>query len=595
MQRHHTVRTLAFALACGGTLLAPTSPAAVFTVGPPGATTGCTHATIQAAIDAAAATPGLDIIRIARGTYPAQHLFVNDTGNLAIEGGFLECSTLVQVDFSILDGQGANPAGPIIDHRGAGNLALADLYIQNGNATAAGSTLTLGGGVSSSGAGALTIRRSVLANNRAYLGGGLYLGTPAAPKVVTLTDVTFGNNAASKSGGGIYAQLSQLTIDGDGESYFGGNHADGTDVTEGGGAIYATASNLTLDARLPTAYPFMDNNWTHGSGGAIYFAATRGASDLLMTPRRGGGALTFARNAADVLGGAINVEATAVGAGVEAKLVDAVVSDNRAPYGSAIYLYTTGDTSTRVEFEMVGNQICPASWRCNRIDGNVSSGRASVDLEQAGNTRLSFAMRRGHIVDNVALSGGSTIHAWGGRVLIDNSVVAGNDAGNAAVIFGGDTLTVQNSTVADNIRVTPAVFSSSGQAFNVHNSIVFQPDVTLLQAGTGTEPSLRNLMLSSTRPVGNEAPRNIQYTQDPLFVDSAQRDYRIQPGSQARNRWSPGSGVNVPTVDLLGATRPAPGDTVTPYDFGAYEYGAVIDSIFADDFDGVDAARAPGD
>lgn len=50
------------------------------------------------------------------------------------------------------------------------------------------------------------------------------------------------------------------------------------------------------------------------------------------------------------------------------------------------------------------------------------------------------------------------------------------------------------------------------------------------------------------------------------------------------------------TLDLLGAARPAPGDTATPHDFGALEYGAVVDRIFVDPFDvGGYPARSPQD
>lgn len=41
-----------------------------------------------------------------------------------------------------------------------------------------------------------------------------------------------------------------------------------------------------------------------------------------------------------------------------------------------------------------------------------------------------------------------------------------------------------------------------------------------------------------------------------------------------------------------GASRPAPGNVVTPCDFGACEYGAVIGAIFADDFNGIGIAHA---
>ncbi len=582
----HALRFTVLTLAA---LFAPAIHAAVYTVGPPGATAGCSHPTLQAAIDTAAATPGLDIIRIARGTYPAQHLFINDSGDLAIEGGFVACTTLVHYDYSTLDGAGANPAGPIIDHRGAGDLTLTDLHIQNGNAVAAGSTLTLGGGVSSSGAGLLTIRRSLFFNNHAVLGGGLYVATSAPPKGVTLTDVSFSTNRADDSGGGIYAQLCDMTIDGEGGSSFAGNHADGTDVFDGGGAIYATGCNITVNGRMPTAVPFMDGNWTNGSGGAIYFANTSGASLLWMQPQSGGGALEFAYNTADIIGGAINAEAVGAHSHVTVQLADAIVTHNDAPQGSAFYLYADG-ASSYARIALGSRNACSESWQCNRLDHNKSGIGGTIQTEQGHGGFTSLELRRSQLIDNVSLTGGSVVNAIGdvgGSVLIDNSVIADNDAGNAPLLDVLGDATVQNSTLANNIRVTPALLRATGSTARIrlHNSIALAPNATVLLTAGGASSDLRNLLLVGTLSVGNEAPRNIQYSQDPMFVNPGQRDYRIQLGSPARNRWSPGGGVDVPAIDLRGAARPAPGDTVTPYDFGAYEYGAVVDHIFDDGFE----------
>ncbi|HET8898131.1 MAG TPA: hypothetical protein VFN09_05090, partial [Rhodanobacteraceae bacterium] len=161
------IRALAWvtatAFACAG------ASAAVLTVGPPSETAGCAYPTIQAAIDAAAASPGLDIIRIARGTYPAQHLLINDNGDLAIEGGFVSCQTLVHADYSTLDGYNSPQPGPVIEERSHGNLTLSDLHIQNADATRTGATTGVGGGVAALGRGLLTIRRSVFSGNRAVL------------------------------------------------------------------------------------------------------------------------------------------------------------------------------------------------------------------------------------------------------------------------------------------------------------------------------------------------------------------------------------------------------------------------------------------
>lgn len=579
----------------------PAAQAAVLTVGTPVGPGQCTHATIQAAVTAAAASPGLDIIRVTRGTYLAQRLTIDDPGDLAIEGGFLECATLVRVDESILDGSGANPPGPVIRHLGAGNLTLADLRIRNGAAFGAGSTTTSGGGISSVGTGGLTVYRSTIQNNRARNGGGLfaYAGTGLA-KEVTLAGVAFAGNEAVESGGGLYASRTRVHITGDDTNSFSGNRALGQEIQHGGGAIHAVDSNLFIDGRLPTNFPFMDNNWTQSNGGAIYFAGlTPGWYAFHLRNRAGTTPLVFAYNSAARFGGAIYVRATAAGGGTQAvgNLVNVIATDNQAPEGSAFYVYgsgigSTGSASLALTSSEPGWSAppCTAQQRCNRVERNVGGQGAPVVLEEGGtHGQASFQLLRGHLVGNVAVNGGGLIYG-SGDVEIDNSVLANNDAGNSPLIDigGGNLVRVQNSTIAGNIRIAPAVFklASANDDLVLHNSIAFQPGVPVLQAATGAGANLRNLLADASHGIPNPAGRNIQHTLDPLFVNAGQGDFRPRLGSPAVNRWSPGSGVNVPAIDLLGATRPAPStDWPTPYDFGAYEYGAIVDPVFSDSFD----------
>lgn len=140
----------------------------------------------------------------------------------------------------------------------------------------------------------------------------------------------------------------------------------------------------------------------------------------------------------------------------------------------------------------------------------------------------------------------------------------------------------------------PAVLGGASTNAHVaaHNSILFEPGTQLAYASVGAGVDLRNLLISDTTPNYTGDPtRNVNTTSDPMFVNPGQDNFALQIGSPARNRWSPGNDVDVPVLDLLGAARPAPGDTVTPCDFGA-----VRDRIFADPFDvGGYPAHSPQD
>ncbi|MFZ1392512.1 MAG: hypothetical protein WAS23_13060, partial [Dokdonella sp.] len=262
-------------------LLASPTHAAVITVGQPG-DANCDYLILQSAINAAAAAPGLDIVRVSIGTYPTQRLLVNDTGDLAIEGGFVDCANQVRAGTSIFDGQGANPPGPVIQHQGSSRLTLSDLQIRNGVAYGAGSTTTFGGGVSSSGSGDLTVYRSTIYNNRARNGGGMFVSTSfGLTKNVVLDGVAFSGNEAVSSGGGLYALRADLQIKGDNLSYFISNRALGTEANSGGGAMHAVDSSVFVSSRPSPSIAFMESNWSDSKGGAIVFQTVTPGSRTL--------------------------------------------------------------------------------------------------------------------------------------------------------------------------------------------------------------------------------------------------------------------------------------------------------------------------
>ncbi|UXI70212.1 hypothetical protein [Tahibacter amnicola] len=79
------------AAAMAGGWLPAVAQGAIITVGLPGES-GCAFTSLQTAINAAAASSGLDILRLSVGTFSAQRLQIMDSGDLAIEGGWLACT-----------------------------------------------------------------------------------------------------------------------------------------------------------------------------------------------------------------------------------------------------------------------------------------------------------------------------------------------------------------------------------------------------------------------------------------------------------------------------------------------------------------------
>ncbi len=576
---------LAFMAGIGG------AQAANISVGP-ATDPACNHNTLQAAINAAAAAPGLDVIRVSIGTYLGQRVLVNEAGPLAIQGGFLSCSTpIANAGVTTLNGQGGGPPGfAVINHAGAGALTLLDLTITGGQGAS-------GGGVQSTGLAPLNITRVLIQGNRATVGAGLSVvgQAGAALKPVNLTGARFVDNIASSSGGGIYALHADVRIGGDETNWFAGNWAQGASGSLGGGAIYALNSNILVHTLVPGDFPFMDANLAaQGAGGAVLLYSTTGYHSLVLMNKDATRPLVIANNAASK-GGAIRLLSGGGGgpSSAIANLYNTIVRDNDASEGGAFFIEGNDPTHLATShLTMLQSGVgyaapaCPANLRCNRLEGNFSSLSSTVSVNSySGQGRGVFTMLRGHATDNFSPNGG--VVGGLGSIWFDNSVIANNVVGSNLMSNVSWPLRVENSTIAGNTIGAPEVFSLIlvPAALTVHNSIVYQPGRQTRLVGASVPSNLRNLLLNPDHGIANIAGLNIQTNLQPGFVNPGQNDFSLTPGSQARNRWSPGNGVNVPSVDLPGGTRPGdPPGMPTPYDFGAYEYGAVVDPIFLDGF-----------
>lgn len=560
---------------------------------------GCDYSSLQAALDAAAASPGPDSLRVRMGSFAAQRLTVTDADDVSIEGGFVDCQTDDRDGRTELSGLGADPPGPVITHTGAGWLTLVDLVVRKGNAANAASTHSRGGGVLSSG-GHLTIVRTSFFDNEAIDGGGLaVLGSPG--KNVFLQGVDFSGNIAALSGGAIHLQEAELQIRGGDPVWFSHNQARGTGIDEGGGAIYALDASVLMQAAVPDDRPFMQDNFAVSHGGAIMMVS-RNRSYMWgwFSADNGRAGITFARNIAWATGGTFEVQATNTGAGELAlRMANAVITDSNAPEGSTLHVRAAGSGQPVVaEVGFVASDPfqaqCPPAQRCNRVSGSSGAG-AVIRLEQAGSGQARFVMERGYLLDN-ASRGGVGLVAGEGEFELRNVVIAGNDTRMAPLFVYTGRLLLSDVTLADNVDVAPSVVRSTGigDVTTLYNSILFQPGVPIRSTEFVSALNTRNLLVGSGHGLGNLDTRNIVVTGDPRFVDPAGRDYELQADSPAVNRWAPGGGVLATEMDLPGRVRPAAGGGDTPYDFGAFEYGAVVDPIFSDGFDPVTGRSGTG-
>ncbi|NMO16778.1 DUF1565 domain-containing protein [Pyxidicoccus fallax] len=186
---------------------------------------------------------------------------------------------------------------------------------------------------------------------------------------------------------------------------------------------------------------------------------------------------------------------------------------------------------------VTGNRVHDIGYTCDKIQNIYISTRATV-------------------TNNVSYNnpGGAGIHLWHDAryVTIANNTVANTWMG---IIVGGGNYYETNG---------PADY------VDVSNNIVYDNDYGIsLQGQTGTHNTYTNNLVyqNSIYHFSPGAVHTGTVIATPQFVNYAERDFHLAPGSPAIDRGSP---TFAPSVDLDGNARPAG----PAYDIGAYEYGA---------------------
>lgn len=574
------------------------SAMAAITVGPD-SDAACDYHHVGSAVAAAVQNPGLDLVQISTGTYTSvTNLAVTGADELIIEGGFANCSAGISTGMSILDGQDSDFPESIIIHTGTGKLRLLHLTVTHGFTTGNG------GGIRSNSSGDLVLSDVGIWTNYANYGAGLYVGgSPSAHKQVSLDGVRVLSNVANGSGGGLFAVFADVAITGYRSSWFLGNRAQGALSNSGdGGAISMVNSNLRVNS-WSAKFPFLGSNTAERHGGGIYFGGDWGATYVLnLANSRAQYPLRIEDNTAQYGGALYLLMEASDPLFAFTSLVNTQIKDNTAQGGAAIWSESIAYGTAQVHINLAmtktfasqsgitmprtttGEPIpaCASGLKCNSISGNQAYSGPIVRVGTSGaSATSSFNFWNGYMLDNYAdaaplLSAGANAH-------IDSSLLADNVA---TLLIGGDghAVRVSNTTVANNILSAPWMINVAfaPASLTLENSMLHDAgSIAAYNVGANVPVTVRNIGVSNVAVTGT----NVQDMIDP-FVDLAHGDYHLVITSSAVDRWGPGGGVSLPTFDLDGAPRPYVfNNTSTPYDFGAYEAGAVLDTIFHDGFE----------
>ncbi|MFO7698729.1 MAG: PKD domain-containing protein [Anaerolineae bacterium] len=253
--------------------------------------------------------------------------------------------------------------------------------------------------------------------------------------------------------------------------------------------------------------------------------------------------------AASTYGGGLHVTSSAL------VIREVAFVGNAAASGGALYL--TGST---------------ASLADSVFEGNLATARGGAAVFQNGAPTIAGALFRGN---TAATDDGGAIASFASNPALTNVALVHNssaDRGGAIYIYDGAPV-LANVTIAGNTGVEgTALYVGNSATPTVTNAIIWanEPSASVpisVQSGT---PAISYSLVQG----GHTGEENLDA--DPLFVDLAAGDLRLQEGSPAID-----AGLNsaVPegvTTDLSGAPRffDGDGDAVSTVDMGAYEWGA---------------------
>ena len=601
MRRPTTLVPHALTLAAGLGLTFQ-AQALIYVVGAAPAPSQCDFNTIQAAINAAAANPGPDTIRIASDQSYTQQALTIGQQDLIIEGGWSNCAAALvpgatpNAGAAILDGAGG-AAAPVISITGSGVREFHRVSIRGGDANM---TTGKGGGINFRGTGDVVLRDVLVIDNSAGEGGGINFnaetGGSAVRAILTIGANTQVLQNTANDGGGVriegQARMFMLGPD----SSIQGNTASASGF--GGGLLVDAPAMADIGS---TGWlgngPIFNNTAYKGGGIAVRNGGNLGMARVRIFNADGERPVRIHGNRATLAGGlsVIGNNNAATGGRAVGCLANSIFEDNESEAGAAAVFSEfnaeldingfvqgtapVGPCQSPETVQTLGLRACSPKALCSGFVNNRITIQPIFPGIEGISIVGSLEGNRLTIVDTVFRSNSTqsliSAHATG-SVVLDGLLVASNAMrGHVLKMSGNTQFEFRNSTVANNafLGTGPVIRVTDPIDIAIRNAIIWQPgqQAFVYPANQIGNPLVRIADLITHDP-GSFANIPTAYNVDPGFNDASIDDYRLRFSSAALDRSQTNPGRQ---TDLDGRARgvnPYGGaPTSLPFDIGAFE------------------------
>ena len=585
---------------------APAS-ASIFKVG---TGTGCTHSTIQAAVNAANANPGVDHIILTRSiSYTQQAIKIQQAQPLTVTGGYATCAdSAASGARTTVNGAGGSANSVFTVEPGSAEVLFDNLYITGGDE----SNNYYGGGIDFTGSGTLTLNNVTLTQNTSGYGGGLSArGTGPNATVLLMGESIITNNLATQDGGGIHLRGSVTLWAIDSKTAIWLNRATGlanvpigTYHGYGGGMAVLSPASAYIGSTGYGAAGTINGNSARVGGGIALLADGDGFATASLFTTDPTTPQSIRGNYATDAGGAFFVDKS-IGKFGEMRLWDTTIEDNTAPIGSIGYLASANSVffdfgallfmNIDSESPYYQRNRPSQSGPCNPgVACSVAKNNRSIDAGgNPSNGALIYGLNQtGYFIKNYRFTGNS------GRSLLDltnadrgdviNTLIDNNTFTAAVLQFpeGDPEVVLNHLTIADNAIGGPGVIAHRGHV-TLNRSIIWQPGkkVRDTAASSGTFDG-SYVMANETASI--PAVANSYFPFGPAFMNPTLKDYRLRAGSSAVDKVAYNAALDG-TLDVDGLPRSVnlplvPGDNNFVVDLGAYERQSINNIMVNDSF-----------